>query len=206
MLEKIKEAKIVAVVSVNDTLAAVKLSKLLIECGIKAMELTLRSPNAADCARAVASEVPEMLLGVGTILTPEQAKLAKKSGAKFGVSPGCNPRVIKAAQDEGLYFAPGIMTPSDIEQSLENGCATMKFFPAETSGGLKHLESMSAPYKHLGVQFIPLGGLNLQNMQSYLNSPLICAIGGSWIAPQKAIENGDWAAIEKNAREASSFI
>ncbi len=200
--EKIKEARIVAVLSVNDKNAAVDLAKALADGGIKAIELTLRTPNALECAAAIAEKADGVMLGVGTVLTPEQAVQAKNIGAAFAVSPGCNVRVIDAAKEIGLPFAPGIMTPSDIEQSLEHGCNLMKFFPAATTGGLKHLEAMAAPYKHLGVSFIPLGGLNLANMGDYLSSPLVAAIGGSWIAPAKLIEAKDWVAIRKNAEDA----
>ena len=122
------------------------------------------------------------MLGIGTVLTPEQAEEAKRRGADFAVSPGCNVRVIDAAQKAGLPFAPGIMTPSEIEQSLEHG------------------------YKHLDVSFIPLGGLKLANMGEYLSSPLVAAIGGSWIAPAKLINERDWAAIRKNAEEATAAL
>ncbi len=202
----IREAKIVAVVSVNDEKKAVKLGNLLVRCGISAMELTLRTPRAAECAKAVASECEGMKLGVGTILTAKQVESAKNAGAMFGVAPGCNPKIIEAAKDCGLFFAPGIMTPSEMEVSIELGCLMMKFFPAQSSGGIKHLESMAAPYKHLGVEFLPLGGLNLDNMGTYISSPLVCAIGGSWIAPSKAIEAEDWQLIEKNAMEASAKL
>ncbi len=206
LAEKIKAARIVAVLSVNDKSAAVDLVKALSDGGIKAIELTLRTPNAFECASAIAENADGILLGIGTVLTPEQAVEAKKRGADFAVSPGCNPRVIDAAQNAGLPFAPGIMTPSEIEQALEHGCRLMKYFPAGTSGGMKHLESMSAPYKHLGISFIPLGGLKLANMGEYLSSPLVAAIGGSWIAPSKLIEARDWVSIRENAEDAVANI
>ncbi len=206
LAEKIKAARIVAVLSVNDKSAAVDLVKALSDGGIKAIELTLRTPNAFECASAIAENADGILLGIGTVLTPEQAVEAKKRGADFAVSPGCNPRVIDAAQNAGLPFAPGIMTPSEIEQALEHGCRLMKYFPAGTSGGMKHLESMAAPYKHLGISFIPLGGLKLANMGEYLSSPLVAAIGGSWIAPSKLIEARDWVSIRENAEDAVANI
>lgn len=206
LAEKIKAARIVAVLSVNDKSAAVDLVKALSDGGIKAIELTLRTPNAFECASAIAENADGILLGIGTVLTPEQAVEAKKRGADFAVSPGCNPRVIDAAQNAGLPFAPGIMTPSEIEQALEHDCRLMKYFPAGTSGGMKHLESMSAPYKHLGISFIPLGGLKLANMGEYLSSPLVAAIGGSWIAPSKLIEARDWVSIRENAEDAVANI
>ncbi|MDY5582356.1 MAG: bifunctional 4-hydroxy-2-oxoglutarate aldolase/2-dehydro-3-deoxy-phosphogluconate aldolase [Candidatus Merdousia sp.] len=206
LAEKVREARIVAVLSVNDKNDAVDLANALADGGIKAIELTLRTPNAFECASAIVEKAQKIMLGIGTVLTPEQAEEAKRRGADFAVSPGCNVRVIDAAQKAGLPFAPGIMTPSEIEQSLEHGCTLMKYFPAGTTGGMKHLESMAAPYKHLGVSFIPLGGLKLANMGEYLSSPLVAAIGGSWIAPAKLINERDWAAIRKNAEEATAAL
>ena len=202
LTDRLKKARIVAVLAVNDPAGAVDLAKTLCDGGVTALEMTLRTQRAFECVSAIAGAGLPLTLGVGTILTPEQAREAKSRGADFGVSPGCNVRVIDAAAEAGLPFAPGIMTPSEIEQALEHGCKLMKFFPAESSGGMKHLQSMAAPYKHLGISFIPLGGLKLSNMKSYTDSPLVTAIGGSWIAPTSLIDAKDWAQIRKNAEEA----
>ncbi len=202
LTDRLKKARIVAVLAVNDPAGAVDLAKALCDGGVTALEMTLRTQRAFECVSAIAGAGLPLTLGVGTILTPEQAREAKSRGADFGVSPGCNVRVIDAAAEVGLPFAPGIMTPSEIEQALEHGCKLMKFFPAESSGGMKHLQSMAAPYKHLGISFIPLGGLKLSNMKSYTDSPLVTAIGGSWIAPTSLIDAKDWAQIRKNAEEA----
>lgn len=202
LTDRLKKARIVAVLAVNDPAGAVDLAKALCDGGVTALEMTLRTQRAFECVSAIAGAGLPLTLGVGTILTPEQAREAKSRGADFGVSPGCNVRVIDAAAEAGLPFAPGIMTPSEIEQALEHGCKLMKFFPAESSGGMKHLQSMAAPYKHLGISFIPLGGLKLSNMKSYTDSPLVTAIGGSWIAPTSLIDAKDWGQIRKNAEEA----
>ena len=202
LTDRLKKARIVAVLAVNDPAGAVDLAKALCDGGVTALEMTLRTQRAFECVSAIAGAGLPLTLGVGTILTPEQAREAKSRGADFGVSPGCNVRVIDAAAEVGLPFAPGIMTPSEIEQALEHGCKLMKFFPAESSGGMKHLQSMAAPYKHLGISFIPLGGLKLSNMRSYTDSPVVTAIGGSWIAPTSLIDAKDWAQIRKNAEEA----
>ena len=202
LADRLKKARIVAVLAVNDPAGAVDLAKALCDGGVTALEMTLRTQRAFECVSAIAGAGLPLTLGVGTILTPEQAREAKSRGADFGVSPGCNVRVIDAAAEAGLPFAPGIMTPSEIEQALEHGCKLMKFFPAESSGGMKHLQSMAAPYKHLGISFIPLGWLKLSNMKSYTDSPLVTAIGGSWIAPTSLIDAKDWAQIRKNAEEA----
>lgn len=202
LTDTLKKARIVAVLAVNDPSGAVDLAKALCDGGVTALEMTLRTQRAFECISAIAGAGLPLALGVGTILTPEQAREAKNRGADFGVSPGCNVRVIDAAAEAGLPFAPGIMTPSEIEQALEHGCKLMKFFPAESSGGMKHLQSMAAPYKHLGISFIPLGGLKLSNMKSYTDSTLVTAIGGSWIAPTSLIDAKDWVQIRKNAEEA----
>lgn len=200
--DSIKNAKVVAVLVIDDAQLAVPLARALLRGGIGVMELTLRTEAALPALRAIVAEVPDMLAGIGTVLTPDQVDQAQAAGAAFAVSPGLNSKVVEHARRKGLPFAPGIMTPSDIERALELGCRTLKFFPSESSGGLKHLASMAAPYLHLGLDFIPLGGLNAMNMTDYLRSPLISAIGGSWIAKRHLINNRDWTAIEANAREA----
>jgi len=166
------------------------------------MELTLRTPAAIDALKRIRHEVPDILAGVGTILTPEQVDQAKDAGAAFGVAPGLNRQVVEHADKVGLPFAPGIMTPSDIELAVELGCRNLKFFPAESVGGLATLKSMAAPYQHRDLDFIPLGGLNEKNMGDYLSSPLISAIGGSWIAKRDVIANEDWDGIAETARRA----
>ena len=204
--QKIKESRVVAVVSVNDASDAVELAKALVDGGVSAVEMTLRTPNAFDCISAVAEKVPDLYLGVGTVLTTWQVAEAKRRGAKYAVSPGCNVKIVDAAREVELPFAPGIMTPSDIEQALEHGCKSMKFFPAESAGGMKHLKNMAAPYKHLGISFLPLGGLNLDNMSSYLSSPLVAAIGGSWIASGDLIAAKNWDGIRMNAAAAMAKV
>lgn len=206
MTEILSNAKIVAVLAVNDKNDAVDLANALLDGGINSVEMTLRTPNAIECVREVVKKVPQLNVGVGTVLTVDQVRQVADSGALFAVSPGCNPRIIDAANQLNLPFAPGIMTPSDIEQALEHGCKAMKFFPAATSGGLKHLESMAAPYKHLGIGFIPLGGLKLDNMADYFKSPLVLAIGGSWLATADLIKARAWSQIRKNAEDAMNAL
>ena len=200
--QKIKESAIIAVLVIDDAANAVPLARALLRGGIGAMELTLRTDAALDSLRAIRDEVPEMLAGIGTILTTDQVDEVVAAKAAFGVAPGLNRRVVEHAQDKGLPFGPGIVTPSDIEQGIELGCRTLKYFPAETAGGLKHLKNMAVPYQHIGIDFIPLGGLNANNMSDYLASPLISAIGGSWIASRALIAAQNWDQIEANARQA----
>jgi 2-dehydro-3-deoxyphosphogluconate aldolase/(4S)-4-hydroxy-2-oxoglutarate aldolase len=205
VLKRIEETAVVAVLVVDHVQHAVPLARALLAGGIGAMELTLRTPAALDALRAVVAEVPEMLPGIGTILNAQQVGHVADAGARFGVAPGLNPRVIQQAQRVGLPFAPGIMTPSDLEAALELGCREVKFFPAEPAGGLSYLKSMAAPYAHLGVRFIPLGGLKSDNLQQYLQSPLVMAVGGSWIAPRDLILAEDWEAITGRAAEATEI-
>ncbi len=206
IINKISSAGVIAVLVVDVLHQAVPLAKALLRGGVDTIELTLRTPVALEAARAIISEVPEISVGIGTVLTVEQVKAASEIGAAFAVAPGYNPRVVTAAQENGLSFAPGIVTPSDIELAVEQGCRILKYFPAETSGGLKHLSGMAAPYLHLGLKFIPLGGLNKSNAGQYISSPLICAIGGSWIASRQLIDAGEWDVITENAKEIRKII
>ena len=206
IIKKIDDAGIVAVLIIDKLAHAVPLAQALMNGGVDAIELTLRTPVALDAASAIKREVPEMTLGFGTVLTVEQLKAVVDVGADFAVAPGCNPKIIAEAHRQNLSFAPGVMTPTDIEMALAQGCRVLKYFPAETSGGMKHLTSMAAPYQYLGLTFIPLGGLNLDNARSYLESSLITAIGGSWVAKRSLIQAENWDAITKNARAICDLI
>ncbi len=206
LIKKIDDAGIIAVLIIDDVKHAVPVARALLAGGVDTIELTLRTPAAMESAKAIKKEVPEMSLGFGTVLTVDQVKAVIDVGADFAVSPGCNPKIIREAQKQGLSFAPGIMTPTDIEMALEEGCRILKYFPAETSGGMKHLESISAPYNYLGLKFIPLGGCNINNAPSYLQSDLITAIGGTWVAKRPLIQSEDWSAITNNAKEIRNLI
>jgi 2-dehydro-3-deoxyphosphogluconate aldolase/(4S)-4-hydroxy-2-oxoglutarate aldolase len=206
IIKTIDNAGVIAVLVIDEVKHAVPLAKALLAGGVDTIELTLRTPVAMDAARAIKNEVPEINLGFGTVLTVQQVKAVAELGADFAVSPGCNPKVIEAAREQGLSFAPGIMTPSDIEMAIEQGCRVLKYFPAESSGGIKHLANMVAPYQYLGLKFIPLGGLSMTNAASYLESSLITAIGGSWIARRPLIQAENWEAITQNAKEIRELI
>lgn len=206
LMLKVESTGVIAVLVIDEVKDAVPLAKALLEGGIDVMELTLRTPAAIPALREILENVPEMTAGIGTILTPEQVAEVKTAGAAFGVAPGMNRRVVEAACEAGLPFAPGICTPSDIESALEFGCRLLKFFPAETSGGLKHLKNMAAPYMHLGLKFIPLGGLSQDNMTSYLGDSCIAAVGGSWIARRDVIKANDWKTITDAAAKASAAV
>jgi 2-dehydro-3-deoxyphosphogluconate aldolase/(4S)-4-hydroxy-2-oxoglutarate aldolase len=204
--DRIKKTGIIAVLIIDRVEDGVPLAKALIQGGVDVMELTLRTDAALGALKEIRAHVPEMLAGVGTVLTPAQVAAVKAAGAEFAVSPGINPRVVNAAVEAGIPFGPGVATPTDIENALECGCTLLKFFPAEPSGGLAFLKAMAAPYLHLGVQFIPLGGVNEKNMATYLADPLIAAIGGSWLAPRELIREGRWAEITQLAKSAVEII
>ncbi|MFV1996296.1 MAG: bifunctional 4-hydroxy-2-oxoglutarate aldolase/2-dehydro-3-deoxy-phosphogluconate aldolase [Verrucomicrobiales bacterium] len=206
LLERIESCGVIAVLVIDKAEHAVPLAEALLVGGVEVMELTLRTPAALPALVEIKREVPAMVAGVGTILSVAQVDEALEAGADFGVSPGVNPAVVERAAERGLPFAPGIMTPSDIEQAVALGCRELKFFPAETSGGLDHLTGIAAPYAHLGLHFIPLGGISSRNMLSYLGCPCVPAVGGSWIAPRDMISGGDWGAIRARAENARRVI
>lgn len=202
---RLRRSGIVAVLILESVEDAVPVAESLLAGGIDAMELTLRTPAAIGALKAIRAQVPDMLAGIGTILTPQQVHEVVDCGAAFGVAPGMNPRVVEAAQTAGLPFAPGICTPSDIERALEFDCRLLKFFPAEPSGGLKYLDAIAAPYQHLGVRYIPLGGVNEANCAAWLSSRHVGSLGGSWLAPKELITARDWEGITTLARRAAAI-
>jgi 2-dehydro-3-deoxyphosphogluconate aldolase/(4S)-4-hydroxy-2-oxoglutarate aldolase len=201
ILDQLQRTRVVAGFAVQRVEWAVPLVQALARGGITAVELTLRTPVAIEAVSAIHKACPDVLLGVGTLLKPEQVVAVREAGADFGVSPGMNPRVVEAARAVDLPFAPGICTPSELEQALEMDCRLVKFFPAEGSGGIAFLKSMAAPYKHLGVKYFPFGGIKASNMVSYLKEDIVAAVGGSWMVPGALLENEDWAGIESGAAE-----
>ncbi|MEZ7921222.1 MAG: bifunctional 4-hydroxy-2-oxoglutarate aldolase/2-dehydro-3-deoxy-phosphogluconate aldolase [Akkermansiaceae bacterium] len=201
LLSHLEKRGVVAGFSVEKIKHAVPLAKALLAGGIDVIELTLRTPIGLNAVKLIANEVPEMVVGVGTILTPETAVAVKKAGAHFGVAPGMNPRVVKAAREAGLPFAPGICTPSDLEAAIELGCRFVKFFPAEAAGGVTYLKSMAAPYNHLGIRYFPLGGVNSENMLDYLAEDNVPTVGGTWIVAKNLVQNEDWAGITAAAQK-----
>lgn len=203
---QIEKAGVLAVLVIEKAADAVPLAETLLEGGISVMELTLRTEAAIDALRAIRKGVPDMLVGIGTVLTPEQVKQVAGEGAAFAVSPGVNRRVVQTAIDVGLPFSPGVLTPSDIEAALELGCRRLKLFPAEVSGGLNYLRNIAAPYNHLGVRYLPLGGVKQSNLAEYLSEPLVAAVGGSWLAPKEAISKHDWGQIKSLAAAASATV
>lgn len=202
VLDRVEKCGVIAVLIIDKVEDAVPVAKALLSGGIEVMELTLRTPAAIESLIRINEQVPEMLAGIGTILTPGQVEDIVKAGAAFGVAPGLNPDVVLKAHQLQLPFAPGVATPGELEKAVSLGCKEIKFFPAEAMGGLKYLKSFGAPYKHLGISYIPLGGLNAGNMADYLKEPSVLALGGSWIAKRDLIQKQDWQTITNNAAEA----
>lgn len=203
---QLHQTGVIAVLMIDRVEDAVPLARALLAGGVDTIELTLRTSAALQCLRRIREEVPEMTIGVGTILTPQQVNDAKDNGASFGVAPGMNPRVVAEAVRIGLPFAPGVCTPTDIELAIEAGCRVLKLFPSEPCGGLAYLRAISAPFAHLGVEFVPLGGVGAGNAAEYLREPSVLALGGSWIAPKEIIAKGGWDLITARAREATDIV
>jgi 2-dehydro-3-deoxyphosphogluconate aldolase/(4S)-4-hydroxy-2-oxoglutarate aldolase len=174
---------------------AVPLARALRAGGLNTIEVTFRTDAAEQAIRNIASAFPDMQVGAGTILSCDQACRAKEAGARFGVSPGLHETVVNKAAEIGLPFMPGVMTPSDVETALSLGCAWLKFFPADVAGGVRMLKALAGPYGHTGVRYVPLGGINIQNMAEYLALPNVAAIGGSWVADRHLIAAGNWTKI-----------
>ena len=206
IIKKVDEASVIAVLVIDELKHAVPVVKALMAGGIDTIELTLRTPVAFEAIKAIQNEVPEITMGIGTVLTTKQVEAVAKLKVDFAVAPGCNKNVLQAASENGLSFAPGVMTPSDIEVALEYGCRVLKFCPAEAAGGINYLSNIAGPYGYLGLTFIPLGGLNMTNVRAYLESPLITAIGGSWIASRSLIQAEAWDTITQNAKEIKELI
>ena len=202
METQIQLLRVVPVLAVESAESAIPLADALIAGGLPVAEITFRTAAAAEVIRTLSRERPQLLVGAGTVTTPEQAKAAKECGATFALAPGFNPRVVRAAQEVGLPFIPGVMTPTEIESALELGLRTLKFFPAGAAGGVKMLSSLYAPYAHLGVRFVPTGGISPENLVEWLNQKSVLAVGGSWLAKKTDIAEGRWEEIAQKCREA----
>jgi len=192
---------VIPVVVLHDAAHAVPVAEALVEGGVPVIELTLRTPEALACIERIATQVPEILLGAGTIVAPEQAKDAVSAGARFLVSPGTTDELAAAMQDTGLPHLPGASTVSEVVRLLELGYSEMKFFPAEVSGGAAFLEAIGAPVPQ--ARFCPTGGITPESAASYLSLANVGCVGGSWLTPRDAIAHGDWARITRLAAEST---
>lgn len=204
ILKQIEQFGVIPVIKIEDANDAVPLAQALIDGGLPAAEVTFRTAAAEDAIRAISSAYPQMLVGAGTVLSPEQARTALNAGAKFIVAPGFNPHVVDFCQEQGVLVTPGISTPTELEAALMKNLKVLKFFPAESMGGLNYLKSMSAPYG--GVKFIPTGGVDAGNILSYLKFNKVLACGGSWMVTADLISQKKFNVITGLVTEAIQTI
>lgn len=200
VLEEFSKIGIIPVIALDNVEDAAPLAKALCDGGLPCAEVTFRTAAAEESIRIMSEQFPEMLVGAGTVLTTEQVDRAVNAGAKFIVSPGLNPKVVKYCVEKGIPVTPGCSNPSDVEVAIELGLDVVKFFPAEAAGGLSMIKSMAAPYTKM--KFMPTGGINAKNLTSYLDFKKIIACGGSWMVPGDLINAGEWDKIEQLTREA----
>jgi len=203
-LKRIGDLGIVPVVKIENAKDALPLGKALIDGDLPIAEITFRTSAAEESIKTLSGELPDLLVGAGTVLTIEQAKKAVSAGAKFIVSPGFNPKVVDYCIENSIPITPGINNPTQIEMALMRGIEVVKFFPAEASGGLALLKSMSAPFT--GIKFIPTGGINLNNLTSYLSNKKVHACGGSWMVKADLISSGNFDEITRITKEAISTM
>ena len=196
-------APVVPVVVIDDATHAVPLARALVAGGIHAIEITLRTPAALEAVRAIAAEVEGAVVGVGTVLAPEQWLAAERAGARFAVSPGASPNLIAAAQDHALPWLPGAASASEAMALREHGYHYLKFFPAEAIGGAAALRALAGPLPDL--RYCATGGIGLHNARDYLALGNVMAVGGSWLTPSERVAKGDWAGISQLAREAAAL-
>lgn len=202
--EQLAAIKIIPVIALERAEDIIPLGKALAENGLPAAEITFRSDAAAEAIRLLRKAQPDMLIGAGTVLNREQVIAAKDAGATFIVSPGFNPNTVRACQELGIDIIPGVNNPSTVEAALEMGLTTLKFFPAEASGGIHMLKSLLAPYTK--IQFMPTGGINTKNVNDYLAIERVLACGGTWMVDPKLINAGRWNEIGRLAREAADLV
>ncbi|MBQ8125015.1 MAG: bifunctional 4-hydroxy-2-oxoglutarate aldolase/2-dehydro-3-deoxy-phosphogluconate aldolase [Kiritimatiellae bacterium] len=205
MIKTLGDAGIIPVIVIDDLTKAVPLAQALVKGGLPVLEVTFRTACAAEAIAKIKAEVPGARLIAGTVLTLQQLTAAKAAGAEACVAPGFDPAIVKAANELGLPFCPGVATASELSQALALGCKMVKFFPAESAGGVKYIKDLLGAFRWTGVKFMPTGGVKLSNVGDYLAVPEIICCGGTWIAPKDAIKAGDWAAIEKLAADAAAL-
>jgi 2-dehydro-3-deoxyphosphogluconate aldolase/(4S)-4-hydroxy-2-oxoglutarate aldolase len=201
LVDQLRRVRIVPVIVIDDPADAVPLAQALAAGGLPCAEVTFRTARASEALRRIAAECPSLLVGAGTVLTPEQAARARDAGARFIVAPGFSPAVVDYCLEQDIPVFPGVCTPTEIEAALAKGLDVLKFFPAEPIGGVAFLKAMCAPY--VGVRFIPTGGVTAANVASYLALPQVVACGGSWMAPSDWIAAKQFDRIRDTARAAA---
>jgi 2-dehydro-3-deoxyphosphogluconate aldolase/(4S)-4-hydroxy-2-oxoglutarate aldolase len=188
-----RKARVIPVLTIERLEDAVPLARALVAGGVRTLEVTLRTPVAIDAAKAMIAEVPEAIIGIGTIVNAADLSQAERLGARFGISPGATPELLRAAAQSALPFAPGVATASELMQALAHGFGLVKFFPAEQAGGIKALRALGGPFPH--ARFCPTGGIGDANAASWLAEPNVVAVGGSWLCPPAEVRAGNWAGI-----------
>lgn len=201
--QQLTEIQVVPVIAIKDASKAAKLAQVLIENGLPCAEVTFRTEQAVQAIKNMREAYPEMLIGAGTVLTSEQVDQAIEAGVNFIVSPGFNPTTVKYCQQRGVAIVPGVNNPSLVEQAMEMGLTTLKFFPAEPSGGTGMLKALSAVYP---VKFMPTGGVSPSNVKEYLAIPSVLACGGTWMVPNDLIENEQWDELAALVAEVANII
>ncbi len=199
-----KQGPVVPVLIVNNIAHAVPLAKALLAGGVSVLEVTLRTPVALDVIAKIVAEVPEALVGAGTVTNKAQLKQVEQAGAQFALSPGITSDLLQAGNDGGIPLIPGIATTSELMQAMDLGYTHFKFFPAEAAGGIRAVKSIGGPFPD--AVFCPTGGISLNNYQDYLALPNVRCVGGSWLAPDDAMQAGDWSRITKLARQAVAGV
>ncbi len=197
-LQVMQDAPVIPVIVLHDVAHAVPMARALVAGGIRMLEVTLRTPQALACMEAIARDVPEAVVGAGTVRSPADAQAAARAGARFAVSPGYTTAVGQACRDAGLALLPGVATGSEIMQAQEDGFTELKFFPAMQAGGPAMLKAWSGPF--FDVRFCPTGGVTLHNAPELLALPNVVCVGGSWLVPPDALAQGDWARVTALAR------
>jgi 2-dehydro-3-deoxyphosphogluconate aldolase/(4S)-4-hydroxy-2-oxoglutarate aldolase len=204
--ERLSAAGVVPVLAIDSIESAAPLADALSRGGLPVAEITFRTTAAAGIIKLLRRSYRNLLVGAGTLLSAHQVRQAVDAGAQFGVAPGTNPRVVEEAKRLGLPFAPGVMTPSDIEAAVELGATMMKFFRAGAAGGPGMLKSLAAPYTHLGLRFMPTGGVSPENLRQYLSMNFVVAAGGTWIATREDVAAGAWDVIRSRCIAASAIV
>lgn len=202
-LDVMRDAPVIPVIVLHDVRHAVPMARALVAGGIRMLEVTLRTPQALECMRAIAAEVPDAVVGAGTVRTSADAAAAARAGARFAVSPGFTPAVGRACRDAGLPLLPGVATGSEIMTAQEEGFSALKFFPAVQAGGTAMLKAWQGPFGD--VAFCPTGGIQPSNAAEFLALKNVACVGGSWLVPADALEQGDWSRITRLAHEASAL-
>ncbi|OYY44239.1 MAG: keto-deoxy-phosphogluconate aldolase [Rhodospirillales bacterium 24-66-33] len=196
-------APVIPVLTIETPETAVPLARALVRGGLPVLEITLRTAVALEALRIIVDEVPEAIVGAGTVLDPVQLDQVQRAGARFAVSPGCTEALARAARSSGIPFLPGVQTVSEAMTLAEHGFEILKFFPADAAGGLTWIKAVGAPLS--GLRFCPTGGVTAETVPAYLALPNVACVGGSWVAPRVAVATGDWQSVERLAAAASTL-